>query len=75
MALFREQQIKNIGCSSAHQVMLAVSIENIHLDREDTDKHDEKAFKLKLKGETRSLDWTLALGLTDVKNGYDAFTG
>ena len=49
-------------------------IENIHLGREDTDEHDEKALKLKLTGETESLDWTLALGLTDVTNGYDAFS-
>ena len=66
---------KNIGYRvSASSYVDDGFIENIHLDREDTDKHDEKAFKLKLKGETRSLDWTLALGLTDVKNGYDAFS-
>ena len=49
-------------------------IENIHLGREDTDEHDEKPYKLKLTGEIESLDWTLALGLADVTNGYDAFS-
>lgn len=50
-------------------------IDNIHLDRDDTNDHDELTVRGKLQWTPRDdQTWTFSAGFVDADNGYDAFS-
>ena len=49
-------------------------IDNIYLDRDDTNARDERTLRGKLQGKLSKGSWQLAAGSIDVDNGYDAFS-
>ena len=49
-------------------------IDNIYLDRDDTNNRDERSLRAKLQGTLVDGSWQLAAGSVDVDNGYDAFS-
>ena len=49
-------------------------IDNIYLNRDDTNARDERTLRGKLQGRLSEGSWQLAAGSIDVDNGYDAFS-
>ena len=49
-------------------------IDNIYLNRDDTNARDERTLRGKLQGKLSKGSWQLAAGRIDVDNGYDAFS-
>lgn len=49
-------------------------IDNIYLNRDDTNARDERTLRGKLQGKLSKGSWQLAAGSIDVDNGYDAFS-
>ena len=49
-------------------------IDNIYLNRDDTNARDERTLRAKLQGKLSQGSWQLAAGHIDVDNGYDAFS-
>ncbi len=49
-------------------------IDNIYLNRDDTNARDERTLRGKLQGKLSKGLWQLAAGSIDVDNGYDAFS-
>jgi len=59
---------------SARQYQDDGFIDNIYLNRDDTNARDERSLRAKLQGSSDQGSWQLALGSVDVDNGYDAFS-
>ena len=59
---------------SARQYQDDGFIDNIYLNRNDTNARDERSLRAKLQGSSDQGSWQLALGSVDVDNGYDAFS-
>ena len=59
---------------SARQYQDDGFIDNIYLNRDDTNALDERSLRAKLQGSSDQGSWQLALGSVDVDNGYDAFS-
>ena len=59
---------------SARQYQDDGFIDNIYLNRDDTNARDERSLRAKLQGKSDRGSWQLALGSVDVDNGYDAFS-
>ena len=59
---------------SARQYQDDGFIDNIYLNRNDTNARDERSLRAKLQGSLDQGSWQLALGSVDVDNGYDAFS-
>ena len=59
---------------SARQYQDDGFIDNIYLNRDDTNARDERSLRAKLQGSLDQGSWQLALGSVDVDNGYDAFS-
>lgn len=49
-------------------------IDNIYLNRDDTNARDERTLRAKLQSKLSQGSWQLAAGSIDVDNGYDAFS-
>ena len=49
-------------------------IDNIHLNRDDTNARDERSLRAKVQGKLSEGTWQIAAGSVDVDNGYDAFS-
>jgi outer membrane receptor protein involved in Fe transport len=59
---------------SARQYQDDGFIENIYLNRDDTNARDERSLRAKLQGKSDEGSWQLAVGSVDVDNGYDVFS-
>lgn len=59
---------------SARQYQDDGFIENIYLNRDDTNARDERSLRAKLQGKSDEGSWQLAVGSVDMDNGYDAFS-
>ena len=49
-------------------------IDNIYLNRDDTNARDEHSLRAKVQGKLSEGTWQIAAGSVDVDNGYDAFS-